>query len=493
MSSLGELGRHAGRHLVGRVGLALLGLVSFPVLARLLSVEQYGRLSLLLKLALLWTVLGKAGLQNAVLRYTAPAAQEGPARKREVLSTLFLLAAALAGGMALLAGALGWAGLLPAVFAGPALLGAALGLVCVRTLQPALSAALRAEGRTVLFNVCELSGKALAVAFSLLALGLVAADLRLYVSALLLAEGSVLLALLVWFARKEALSPRLFDSHLARQALLFGAPLIAYELASVVLDSGDRLLIGRYAGLEPLGLYSAAYSLATYTEEAVLQPVNLALFPAAMALWAREGEPAVARLLARSLDLFFAAACGVLLLVLLTARDLVVLAASQKFAAAAPLLPVLVAGLLIYALHIFFNTPLMLHRRTLTLSLATGACCALNLLLNVLLIPRVGILGSAWATLLSYLALTGALAAASRRSLPFPLPWRGGAAALGSCFAMWAVLRGVHTAGPASELLLRGLGGALGYGCSLLCFHPEIRGLLSSRLRTAPPALKEAL
>ncbi len=488
MSSLRELSRHAGRHLLGRVGLALLGLISFPVLARLLSVEQYGRLSLLLKLALLWTVLSKAGLQNAVLRFLPSAPDSN--RKRAALSTIFSLAAVLAGGMALLAFALARAGVLPLAASGPALLSLVLGLVFVRTLQPVLSATLRAEGRTVLFNVCELSGKALAVALSLLALTLLARDLRPYLAALLLSEGFVVLSLSMWLARRGALSLRAFDASLARQALAFGAPLIAYELASVILDSGDRLLIGRYAGLSQLGLYSAAYSLATYTEEAVLQPVNLALFPACMGLWTASGEAAVARLLSRSLDLFFAAACGVFLLTLLTAHDLVPVLLSRKFAAAGPLVPVLVAGLLVYALHIFFNTPLMLHRRTMTLSLATIVCCLLNLGLNVLLIPRIGILGSAVATLLSYLALTAALAVSSRRWLAFPLPWRNGGVALASCLGVWALLRGVHTPGPVSGLLLRGLGGAALYGAALLLLHPEIRTLVARKAQ--PAAIAEA-
>jgi O-antigen/teichoic acid export membrane protein len=48
----------------------------------------------------------------------------------------------------------------------------------------------------------------------------------------------------------------------------------------------------------------------------------------------------------------------------------------------------------------------------------------INALLNVLLIPRLGATGAAWATALSYLFLTGSYLFFSQKLHPLPIRWR---------------------------------------------------------------------
>ena len=48
---------------------------------------------------------------------------------------------------------------------------------------------------------------------------------------------------------------------------------------------------------------------------------------------------------------------------------------------------------------------------------------AVNLALNFLLVPTQGIIGAAWATLITYCGLTTALALCSRRFLAVQVPW----------------------------------------------------------------------
>ena len=370
MTDIRQLIAHASQYLVGRAGLMLFGFISFPVLTRLLPVAQYGELSLALKLCLLWTVLSKCGIQNAALRFFPEASRTSEAEKQACASTLILSVAAIS----LLLGAFGYLAMRtigsqlgPAVAAlGPLL----LILAFVRSIQPTFSGLLRSERRTWLFNACELSGKAAGILFSILALLLIATDLRYFIAGLVSAEALVMIAVAVWFYRAGLLSFRSFKPHLAREVILFSMPLIAYELTSVILDSGDRILVGHFLGLSQLGLYAAAYSIATYAEEALMTPVNMALMPAYMKIWVEQGAAATARFLSDSLD-YFVMACGaVALLVYVTSTDLIGILASKKFAAAHILLPVLVLGLLVYATHIFFNAPLIIHKRSIVLTTA---------------------------------------------------------------------------------------------------------------------------
>jgi len=475
MTEVRQLLVHASHYLAGRAGLMLLGFISFPILTRVLPVAQYGELSLALKLCLLWTVLSKCGIQNAALRFFPEASRTSEADKQACASTLILSVAVIS----LLLGGIGYVAmrfvgsrLSPAVSALAPLL---LILAFVRSLQPTFSGLLRSERRTWLFNTCELSGKAMGILFSILALTLIAIDLRYFVAGLAAAEATVMIAIGTWFYRAGLLSQRRFELRLAWEALLFSLPLIAYELTSVVLDSGDRLLVGRFLGLTQLGLYSAAYSVATYAEEALMTPVNMALMPAYMKIWVDQGREATSRFLSDSLD-YFVMACGaVAVLVYVCSADLIGILASRKFAAAHTLLPVLVLGLLVYATHIFFNAPLIIYKRSVVLTCVTSVCCITNIAINMPLLPRLGIMGAAVATLVSYALLVTGLLFVSRRYLAFSLP-------IGTLFVssflvigIQALMNQISFTSHWMDLGIKGAGALLLYAAGLIVLRPKLR------------------
>lgn len=64
MSQSPSLLRDVRHYLSGKVFLILLGFISFPIMTRMLSVADFGIVSLTLRIALLLTVLSKCGLQR---------------------------------------------------------------------------------------------------------------------------------------------------------------------------------------------------------------------------------------------------------------------------------------------------------------------------------------------------------------------------------------------------------------------------------------------
>ncbi len=483
MTDMRQLLVHATQYLAGRAGLMLLAFLSFPVLTRLLPVSQYGQLSLALKLCLLWTVLSKCGLQNAALRFFPEASRQSEGEKRACASTLIVSAVVIAA----LACVLGYSVL--QILGGhflrtiTALVPLLLILAFVRSIQPVFSGLLRSEQRTWLFNSCELSGKAMGILFSILALSLIAIDLRYFLTGLILSESIVMIAIASWFYRSGLLSPKQFQPGFALSALRFSIPLIAYELTSVVLDSGDRILVGHYLGLSELGLYSAAYAIATYAEEALMTPVNMALMPAYMKIWVTQGTEATSRFLSAALELFIIGCGAIAMLVYVNSASLIGILASKKFAAAQSLLPILVLGLLVYATHIFFNAPLVLHKRSMVLTCVTTLCCIVNIGMNIILLPRIGIKGAAIATLLSYLMLVLGLLTISRRYLSFSLP----IATLLSCcvlvIGIQELMNQVTFSSHWVDLGLKVPASMVLYSIGLLILRPRLRHSLRTQTR----------
>lgn len=104
--------------------------------------------------------------------------------------------------------------------------------------------------------------------------------------------------------------------------------------------------------------------------------------------------------------------------VAVTARSAVIVLGSQKLKEAAPLLPILVLGVMLYTLHIFFTAGLIIHKKTVTMVKIVAFSAALNIALNIWLIPRMGLPGAAVSTLISYAVFWYSLFGRHFRSCP---------------------------------------------------------------------------
>ncbi len=485
MSELRVLRRHAGHYLGGRVGLLLLGFISFPLFTRLLTVAEYGEISLIFKVVIGMVVLAKLGIQNSVLRFFREEVEEGqPASARTFYST-FLFGAA---GLSLLSVApfLALLWLAPAAWISPAmrhlLLMAGL-LVFIRALWSVLAGFFQAEGRTVVYNLFDLGIKAGTIAAICALLFFWRHALAAYLTATLLVEG-----LAVGFAIAMLLRRRLLGwSDCAwsrmRTAVLFGLPLAVYEIASVVLDSGDRFLVAHYLGAQQLGYYSAAYNLSSYAQISMMAPINLAIIPLYMKIWKERGQAETSAFLGRSLDVFVTGAIAVSLAGALVAKPMVVLLASAKYAPAGALLPILIVGLCLYALHIFLTPGLLIHKKTGLLARQVGYATFLNLGLNILLLPRLGIGGGAWATLISYAFLIVLIGRASFPYLAVPIAWRSIGVRTLAALLVYAGAAQIVLESKLLEVAVRASLGLVAYGVLLILADGNTRRLLAPWMR----------
>jgi O-antigen/teichoic acid export membrane protein len=424
MSALKTLYRHSSHYLGGRVAVMLLGFISFPLFTRVFSVSDYGVINLIINTVLLLTVISKFGFQHAVQRYYPEnASSPDPNRLGVYYSTLFYGTAMFAGVLSCLfavAVFLGAGRSLGIAATGTLLLAGSL--ILVRSLRSMQMNLMQMENKTRLFNGMDILQKAATIALACLLLFFWKKTIFAFFLGLVLVEAAVLLQYFPVLARRHLLSPRLFDAGFLRAALKFSFPLMIAEISWVVLDSGDRFFIQHYLGAQPLGFYAAAYGIAIYLQDVMMAPLQLALFPICMKIWNSEGKKATQDFLSRSLDQFLLAAVVVVAVAVVTSRDVIVLLASKKFQQAHTLLPFLVMGLVLSAITIYFRPGLLIHKRASKIASATFYACILNIVLNVVLLPRVGLVGAAIATLASYAGIVVFLGVASLRVLPFTIP-----------------------------------------------------------------------
>jgi len=85
--------RHIRNYATGGLVSALIGVASFPILTRNLSIEHYGVLGLVLSSLTLFVAVGKFGIQHSIIRYFAEAEyREDSYTKEQFYSTTLSLA-----------------------------------------------------------------------------------------------------------------------------------------------------------------------------------------------------------------------------------------------------------------------------------------------------------------------------------------------------------------------------------------------------------------
>jgi O-antigen/teichoic acid export membrane protein len=457
-SELKALARQSSHYTVGLIANLCLGLISFPIYTRVLSVSEYGIMDLGQRLMLMLVIASKLGFQNASLRFYNReefAADEGA--KKKFYSTIFfgMLTTSLTAATLFQIAAL----VIPkSALLGPLtnLLYLILGLTLLRAMGSVLWGFLRIEERTKAYNGLQviLRGVTLGVVCALFPLiGHVA---RVYFVAALGVEALMISGLTGWLVRRGVLALRSFDPKFFRIALAFGAPLVAYEFAFAALGSADRFLVRHYVGADQLGLYSVAYGLSNNVNEFLVAPLTLALVPIYMRIWNSDGIEKTTAFLNVACDIFILVAAGVLAAVAAAGHSVLVLLASSKYAGADHLIPVILGGLLIWTANVFVGAGLLIHKQTLKMSGFLVVAAIVNVTLNCLLLPKVGLMGGAVACLLSYLTCIVLLARASQKVLPLHINLRRCAQCAIAALAGFALAVQIRIDAAALNFLVRG-------------------------------------
>ena len=110
-------------------------------------------------------------------------------------------------------------------------------------------------------------------------------------------------------------------------------------------------------------------------------------------------------LLRRCLDWYCLLGSGIIALVVSIGPDLLVLLASSKYRAAAPVMLPVLLGVFLYGLYSLAASTLFFRNKTKVILTLCTTATIINLIANWLLIPRLGLIGAAYATLVSFLFL----------------------------------------------------------------------------------------
>lgn len=203
--------------------------------------------------------------------------------------------------------------------------------------------------------------------------------------------------------------------------LAFGAPLIASGIAGRFLNLGDRFLILFFLGPEANAPYEWAARFGGVVNTFLVQSFMLAFTVLGMKALDETGTPDLHR---QSFRHFAALAGWVVLGLALFVGDVSrALTDVPAYIETDGLVLLVAGGFAFYGLYYVVVNVLYVAGRTRAVALSVGGAALLNLVLNLVLIPLLGIAGAAVATLISYAALAVGTARLAQSSTPVDYPW----------------------------------------------------------------------
>jgi O-antigen/teichoic acid export membrane protein len=273
--------------------------------------------------------------------------------------------------------------------------------------------------RVVFFGVTQLSRFAVIIATHVLFIVVLGRGLEGAVWSLACAGATSALVMSTYLLRTSVWR---FDWGILKRMLRYAAPLVLNGIALPFIYSGDRLVLGQMVGGLQLGLYDMAGRLAGVLNVILVQGFQTAFNAIGLKEHGATGGAVLHRRTFRHYAVFSGGfALG---LSLFAGEVLPLVARSSEFDAAAPYVFPLSIGLMGYGLYIIAANVLLARNLNSQISAVVLSAGALNLVLNLALIPFVGILGAALATVASYALLAVGTGVLAQRAEGVRFPWR---------------------------------------------------------------------
>ncbi len=428
------MGTHYLRYSTANVLVLLAGMISFPALTRLLSNGQYGILGYYETWVMMAVAVAKLGAQHAIIRFYP---HSGDRAQLERFATNLLLLPTLVSLVLWLVAVtvlacIGWFG---GVTFSPVLWCAVLAIPLL-AFASLVQMVIRASERSGLLMVTRVSWRWLEL---VLMLGAVIAIERSALAAYggrILAAGIVVAFYIRWIRQHLRFSRSAVDFGEFRDALRYGLPLVASEIAAVALISIDRVMLkwmlDDYA---IVGIYTIGYSLAIQVSVFMSASLSESFVPVANRMFETSGAAEVRALKDRVLLPMTYASLGIAVAIWSVGSDVLLAVSGPDKAASGPVFAWIGTMYALYPLVDIGGYGLLLRKRPMTVLAMTVIAAAINVALNLVFIPAYGLMGAVYSTAISYGLLGVAVCVLCPRDL-LRLPDRralataGGAAAL---------------------------------------------------------------
>jgi len=403
----------------GSIVPALLTLATSVVFTRIFSASSFGTYGLFLAVAVPLKLLATTWLTQSIGKFLPQqTTREGAARVTDAVAVSTILVLAVESVLGVAAVALGRA-LLPGDQ--QQFVGAMVAFVVVTSAFDVLGILFATQHRAREYVTYKLTDSVATFGLRLLLVSAaVGMDITLMFWSVVVSNG--LLVPVMW--HRAGLGSPLRLWRLARSAALrpqvlafaaFGLPMTMWFFSSILLDVGDRFVINYLLGPAAVGIYDANYRLITGTAALLVVPVTITMHPYLMSISGSGDDRRINEVIGTVVQNLLVVGTLAVGLTVVFHRDIADILLGPEFREGSVVMPVVLAGVILFNVGTFVHKPFEIVGRTTPMVVFGVLAAVANLLLNFVLVPRLGYVGAGYATLAAYLLYTVGVGALGRR------------------------------------------------------------------------------
>jgi len=202
--------------------------------------------------------------------------------------------------------------------------------------------------------------------------------------------------------------------------LKFGAPMVLFALVIPVLNFSDRFFLKLFVSLDDIGIYSIAYKFGMIINMVLVIPLQRGWMP----MMYKMGVEKESHKYYRDI-LFYYAVFGALVFLGISffANGLIKMVATPEYLSGVTFVPIITLAYFVNGFRQFFMAGSALNSKNSLLGFASLIGIITNVFLNYFLIKYFGVIGAAWATLISYFLLSTIIYLFSQRLVPINWAW----------------------------------------------------------------------
>ena len=407
----------------------LIAVALLPLYTRHLTPDDYGAAEVLLTGVIAASIVIRLGIIEALLRFYYEAGEDPDRVVRTSFASLFWTATI---GLAVLLPLAGPLSELLLEESEPGLVRIAIFGLWIFTMYEFLLALFRLDERAKAFFAFTVSNVLIAIPVTVWLVVAEDEGARGLLLGQYVTGAAFLIALLITQRRRIGLLP---DRSLLRRLIRFGLPTMPAELSLYSLNFIDRVLIVRLVGLADAGLYSLSVKFAQAVN-VLVKGFQLAWPPLAYSI---QDDDEARRAYAVIVTWFVSVTTFVVAGMWLFSRWIVRALAAPKFFESYETIGLVSTGVMLYALYLVLVVVLGRTGRTEFNFPATAAGTAVNIGLNLLLLPSMGIVGAGVSLVASYAVVLILMYVFTQRLFHVPYEWLRLAQALGLAAALVAL------------------------------------------------------
>jgi len=188
----------------------------------------------------------------------------------------------------------------------------------------------------------------------------------------------------------------------AKKMLHYGLPLIIVGTSVYIFNYCDRYLLKLFTDLQTVGLYTLGYQFAGVIALLLINPLKLIWGP--MFLSVKDHTNAT-KYYSKMLTYVLFIGFILFLLLSLLSKEILFITVKEQYWEAYSIIPIITLTYCLWSSKTILNVGALLKRKTKVMAIFFTIGVVINVLFNMILIQKYGMIGAAYATLFSFLIM----------------------------------------------------------------------------------------